>query len=145
MSNETEDVYLYKNESQEFSQKEEAPNGDVPEKKEKPINPNSFMPVIDDMYELFGQIFFDNKMEIIKDNREIFDCTLLGVLFSAGWGSPCRIFNKDLIDVYNKMKKKKKILRLFKSHSIKPKIISKNQLLVCLGSFYRLISKELKI
>ena len=112
MSNETEDVYLYKNESQEFSQQEEAPNGDVPEKKEKPINPNSFMPVIDDMYELFGQIFFDNKMEIIKDNREIFDCTLLGVLFSSGWGSPCRIFNKDLIDVYNKMNDGEKIFEI---------------------------------
>ena len=100
---ENEKVFLYKNESQELSNQDEAANGEVVEKPQKPVNPNSFIPVIDDMYLLFGQIFFDNKMEIIKDNKEVFDCTLLGVLFSAGWGSPCRIFYKDLIEIYNKM------------------------------------------
>ena len=80
--------------------------------KEKPINPNSFMPVIDDMYKLFGQVFLNEKMEIVKDNREVFDCTLLGILFSSGWGSPCRIFNKDLIDIYHKMNDGEKIFEI---------------------------------
>ncbi len=91
---------------------EENLSNEMNEKPQKPINPNSFIPVIDDMYELFGQIFLDNKMEIIKDNKEVFDCTLLGVLFSAGWGSPCRIFYKDLIDIYNKMNDGEKIFEI---------------------------------
>ena len=67
---------------------------------------------MDDMQLLFGQIFLDNKMEIIKDNKEVFDCTILGVLFSAGWGSPCRIFNKDLIRIYNQMNDGEKIFEI---------------------------------
>ena len=82
------------------------------EKPSKPVNPNSFIPVMHEMYELFGQIYLDNKMEIIKDNKEVYDCTLLGVLFSAGWGSPCRIFNKDLIEIYNKMNDGEKIFEI---------------------------------
>ena len=85
---------------------------EVVEKPQKPVNPNSFIPVIDDMYEIFGQIFLDNKTEIIKDNKEVFDCTLLGVLFSAGWGSPCRIFYKDLIEIYHKMNDGEKIFEI---------------------------------
>ena len=82
---------------------EENPDGEQAIKEEKPINPNSYIPVIEDMYKLFGEVFLDNKMEIVKDNKEVFDCTLLGILFSAGWGSPCRIFYKDLINIYNQM------------------------------------------
>ena len=98
---------------QEMAQNpEENNNSEVEEKKEKPINPNSFIPVIDDMYKLFGQIFLNDKMEIIKDNREVFDCTLLGILFSSGWGSPCRIFNKDLINIYHQMNNGEKIFEI---------------------------------
>ena len=98
---------------QEMAQNpDENNNSEVEEKKEKPINPNSFIPVIDDMYKLFGQIFLNDKMEIIKDNREVFDCTLLGILFSSGWGSPCRIFNKDLINIYHQMNNGEKIFEI---------------------------------
>ena len=39
-------------------------------------------------------------MEIIKNNKEVYNnCTLLGVLFSADWSSPCQLFYKDLIDI----------------------------------------------
>ena len=82
------------------------------QKEEKPINPNSYIPVIEDMYKLFGEVFLDNKMEVVKDNKEVFDCTLLGVLFSAGWGSPCRIFNKDLIKIYNQMNDGEKVFEI---------------------------------
>ena len=81
-------------------------------KEEKPINPNSYIPVIEDMYKLFGEVFLDNKMEVVKDNKEVFDCTLLGVLFSAGWGSPCRIFYKDLINIYNQMNDGEKVFEI---------------------------------
>ena len=81
-------------------------------KEEKPINPNSYIPVIEDMYKLFGEVFLDNKMEIIKDNKEVFDCTLLGILFSAGWGSPCRIFYKDLKNIYNQMNDGEKVFEI---------------------------------
>ena len=64
------------------------------------------------MYKLFGQVFLDNKMEIVKDNKEVFDCTLLGVLFTAGWGSPCRLFYKDLINIYNQMNDGEKIFEI---------------------------------
>ena len=91
---------------------EENPDGEQVVKEEKPINPNSFIPVMEEMYKLFGQVFYDNKMEIIKDNKEVFDCTLLGILFSAGWGSPCRIFYKDLINIYNQMNDGEKVLEI---------------------------------
>ena len=86
--------------------------GEQEVKEEKPINPNSYIPVIEDMYKLFGQVFLDNKMEVVKDNKEVFDCTLLGILFSAGWGSPCRIFYKDLINIYNQMNDGEKVFEI---------------------------------
>ena len=89
-------------ENGEEMNKENPDEEEVP-KEEKPINPNSYIPVIEEMYKIFGEVFLDNKMEVVKDNKEVFDCTLLGVLFSAGWGSPCRIFYKDLINIYNQM------------------------------------------
>ena len=91
---------------------EEAAEGEAVVKEEKPINPNSFIPVMEDMYKIFGEVFLDNKMEVVKDNKEVFDCTLLGVLFSAGWGSPCRIFYKDLINIYNQMNDGEKIFEI---------------------------------
>ena len=91
---------------------EENPEGEQEVKEEKPINPNSYIPVIEDMYKLFGQVFLDNKTEVVKDNKEVFDCTLLGILFSAGWGSPCRIFYKDLINIYNQMNDGEKIFEI---------------------------------
>ena len=91
---------------------EENPEGEQVVKEEKPINPNSFIPVMEDMYKLFGEVFLDNKMEVVKDNKEVFDCTILGVLFSAGWGSPCRIFYKDLINIYNQMNDGEKVFEI---------------------------------
>ena len=91
---------------------DENEDGEQVVKEEKPINPNSYIPVMDEMYKLFGQVFYDNKMEVVKDNKEVFDCTLLGVLFSAGWGSPCRIFYKDLINIYNQMNDGEKIVEI---------------------------------
>ena len=91
---------------------EENREGEQVVKEEKPINPNSFIPVMEDMYKLFGEVFLDNKMEVVKDNKEVFDCTILGVLFSAGWGSPCRIFYKDLINIYNQMNDGEKIFEI---------------------------------
>ena len=87
-------------------------DGEQPVKEEKPINPNSYIPVKEDMYKLFGEVFLDNKTEVVKDNKEVFDCTLLGVLFSAGWGSPCRLFYKDLINIYNQMNDGEKIFEI---------------------------------
>ena len=91
---------------------EENPEGEQPVKEEKPINPNSYIPVMEDMYKLFGEVFLDNKTEVVKDNNEVFDCTLLGVLFTAGWGSPCRLFYKDLINIYNQMNDGEKIFEI---------------------------------
>ena len=91
---------------------EENREGEQVVKEEKPINPNSFIPVMEDMYKLFGEVFLDNKMEVVKDNKEVFDCTILGVLFSAGWGSPCRIFYKDLINIYNQMNDGEKVFEI---------------------------------
>ena len=45
-------------------------------------------------------------------NGGIYNCTLLGVLFSAGWSSPCRLFYKDLIDIYKKMNDGEKIFEI---------------------------------
>ena len=91
---------------------EDNKDGEQPVKEEKPINPNSYIPVMEDMYKLFGEVFLDNKTEVVKDNKEVFDCTLLGVLFSAGWGSPCRLFYKDLINIYNQMNDGEKIFEI---------------------------------
>ena len=101
---------VHKKEGEEMNP--DNPDEEQAQKEEKPINPNSYIPVIEDMYKLFGEVFLDNKTEIIKDNKEVFDCTLLGVLFSAGWGSPCRIFNKDLIKIYNQMNDGEKVFEI---------------------------------
>ena len=87
-------------------------NENEEQKPERPVNPNSFIPVMDDMLLTFGQIYYDKKMEIIQDNKEVYNCTLLGVLFSAGWSSPCRLFYKDLIDIYKKMNDGEKIFEI---------------------------------
>ena len=94
------------------SVKNENIDGEEEVKEEKPVNPNSYIPVIENMYKLFGEVFLDNKMEPVKDNKEVFDCTLLGILFSAGWGSPCRIFYKDLINIYNQMNDGEKVFEI---------------------------------
>lgn len=78
----------------------------------KKINPNSFVPVLEEMKEVFGEDFVDNKNEKVKPDEDVFDCTVLGVLFSAGWGSPCRIFNKDLISIYEQMNEGRKRLEI---------------------------------
>ena len=101
---------MHKKEGEEMNP--DNPDEEQAQKEEKPINPNSYIPVIEDMYKLFGEVFLDNKMEVVKDNKEVFDCTLLGVLFSAGWGSPCRIFNKDLIKIYNQMNDGEKVFEI---------------------------------
>ena len=107
-----EGVLLYSEDNPEGAEGTEGAEGEQVVKEEKPINPNSYIPVIEEMYKLFGQVFLDNKMEPVKDNKEVFDCTLLGVLFSAGWGSPCRIFYKDLINIYNQMNDGEKIFEI---------------------------------
>ena len=116
-------IYLYKikkklnkNKENEINNKDEEKNQleedeNAEQKPERPVNPNSFIPVMDDMLLTFGQIYYDNKMELIKDNKEVYNCTLLDVLFSAGWSSPCRLFYKDLIDIYNKMNDGKSFLK----------------------------------
>ena len=116
-------IYLYKikkklnkNKENEINNKDEEKNQleedeNAEQKPERPVNPNSFIPVMDDMLLTFGQIYYDNKMELIKDNKEVYICTLLDVLFSAGWSSPCRLFYKDLIDIYNKMNDGKSFLK----------------------------------
>ena len=91
---------------------EENLEGEVIVPEEKPINPNSYIPVMEEMQKIFGDEFFDNKAEKVKDNKEVFDCTLLGILFSSGWGSPCRIFYKDLINIYNQMNEGEKALEI---------------------------------
>ena len=101
-------AFFYK----EDSVKNENIDGEEEVKEEKPVNPNSYIPVIENMYKLFGEVFLDNKMEPVKDNKEVFDCTLLGILFSAGWGSPCRIFYKDLINIYNQMNDGEKVFEI---------------------------------
>ena len=101
---------VHKKEGEEMNP--DNPDEEQAQKEEKPINPNSYIPVIEDMYKLFGEVFLDNKTEVVKDNKEVFDCTLLGVLFSAGWGSPCRLFYKDLINIYNQMNDGEKIFEI---------------------------------
>ena len=101
-------AFFYK----EDSVKNENIDGEEEVKEEKPVNQNSYIPVIENMYKLFGEVFLDNKMEPVKDNKEVFDCTLLGILFSAGWGSPCRIFYKDLINIYNQMNDGEKVFEI---------------------------------
>lgn len=91
---------------------EENIDGEIIPKKIKKINPNSFVPVMDKMAELFGEEFLDCKNEKVDAKDTVFDCTLLGVLFSCGWGSPCRIFKQDLINIYEAMNEGKKRIEI---------------------------------
>jgi nucleoredoxin len=49
---------------------------------------------------LIGKKFFDNKNEEVKNLDEIYNSKLIALFFSASWCSPCRIFEKELIDIY---------------------------------------------
>ena len=69
-------IYLYKikkklnkNKENEINNKDEEKNQleedeNAEQKPERPVNPNSFL--------TFGQIYYDNKMELIKDNKEVY-------------------------------------------------------------------------
>ena len=104
---ENDGVLLYEN-------KEQPDNIEEEEQAQEPkvINPNSFIPVKEKMIELFGDVIVNNKNEPVKDLDEVYDCTLLCVLFTSSWGSPCRIFNKDLIKIYDEINDGEKILEI---------------------------------
>jgi hypothetical protein len=77
------------------------------------INPNSYVPVLEKITAIFGTDYVDNKnIPVQKYDEEIFDATIIGIYFSAGWASPCRIFSKDLIELYHAMNEGEKFFEI---------------------------------
>ena len=77
------------------------------------INPNSYVPVLETITKILGTDYVDNKNNPIqKYDEEIFDATIIGIYFSAGWASPCRIFSKDLINLYHSMNEGEKFFEV---------------------------------
>ena len=50
---------------------------------------------------IIGSKFLNNKNEEIINLDSIFNSKLYGLFFTASWCSPCEIFGKELIDIYN--------------------------------------------
>ena len=77
------------------------------------INPNSYVHIIDKITNILGTNFVTNKNEKIKKyDEEVFDGTIIGLYFSSEWGSPCRIFSKYLINLYNEINEGEKTLEI---------------------------------
>ena len=77
------------------------------------INPNSYVHIIDKITNILGTNFVTNKNEKIKKyDEEVFDGTIIGLYFSSEWGSPCRIFSKYLIKLYNEINEGEKVLEI---------------------------------
>lgn len=60
--------------------------------------------------DIIGTKIVDNRGEEIKNVEEIFQAKLIGLLFSASWCSPCRIFERELIDLYNEANQGEKVI-----------------------------------
>lgn len=79
----------------------------------KPINPYSYIPVMEDIIKIIGEKFVDCKNEQIKNIKDdILSCKLLGLFFSSSWGSPCKIFGKELLNIYNEVNEGEKIFEI---------------------------------
>ena len=52
--------------------------------------------------EMFGDKLIDNKQTQL-DTSELKDSTIIGILFSASWCPPCKIFVPKLITYYNEV------------------------------------------
>jgi hypothetical protein len=77
------------------------------------INPNSYVQNLERISNILGINYINNKNEYIKKfDEEVFDATLIGLYFSSGWGSPCRIFSKYLINLYNEINEGEKVLEI---------------------------------
>jgi nucleoredoxin len=50
---------------------------------------------------ILGGKFLNNKNEEISNLDTIFNANLYGIFFTASWCSPCELFAKELIDIYN--------------------------------------------
>lgn len=73
----------------------------------------NYLDVVPELTQILGTRFIDNKQEEVKDiEGEIFSCNLIGILISANWGSPCRIFEKELIQIYNEVNEGEKIFEI---------------------------------
>ena len=107
LENQHQDNEEHKNEEGEGEEEEKE------EEEPKPINPYSYIPVMEKITSILGEKFVDNKNELVKDIQdEVFSCTLLGIFFTAGWASPCKIFEKNLIDIYNEVNEGEKIFEI---------------------------------
>ena len=84
----------------------EEEGGEAPERIEepKPIDPYSYIPVMETFVSLIGEDIVDSRGEKVTNVQdEVYSCLLLGIFFSGSWASPCRIFEKDLINIYNEV------------------------------------------
>jgi nucleoredoxin len=50
---------------------------------------------------IVGWNFVNNRNEAIKNLNELFNCKIYFIYFTASWCSPCEIFSKDLLELYN--------------------------------------------
>jgi nucleoredoxin len=50
---------------------------------------------------IVGANFVNNRNEAIIDLNEIFNCKVYFIYYSASWCSPCDIFSKELLELYN--------------------------------------------
>jgi nucleoredoxin len=62
------------------------------------------------METLLGRKFVNNKNEEIVE--DVFNVKLISLFFTASWCSPCEIFARDLIEIYNETNQGEKVLEI---------------------------------
>ena len=73
------------------------------------------------MEEIIGRKFLNSKLEEV-DPQEIFKCKIICLFFTASWCTPCEIFSKELIEIYNEGNQGEKLLEIIQVSYEKPEI-----------------------
>jgi nucleoredoxin len=67
---------------------------------------------MENLTNIFGKKFHNNKYEEVLPENSIFKVNLIGILFTGSWCPPCELFEKELINVYNEANSKEKIFEI---------------------------------
>ena len=63
------------------------------------------------MENLIGDKFVNNKLEDVNP-EEVFNCKIICLFFTASWCSPCEIFSKQLLEVYEEANQGEKFFEI---------------------------------
>lgn len=80
------------------------------------------------MEEIIGRKFINNKNEEI-DPQEVYNCKIICLFFTATWCTPCEIFSKELLEIFNEGNQGEKLLEIIQINYEKPEVTSMKQII----------------